>query len=101
MTTNTYSEAGPGGREIHQEQDDPCGYVTNTPDSYHLTINEEVTRGLQRCFEIKEAGTSEEAAKAWRVYNLARELASTVSTCKNRAELATLAARMHKVVDAI
>lgn len=89
--------AGNEAREIWQSGDDPCGYVTDTPNTDHEEINQLVALVLQRVTEIDEAEVDTRVkSRAWRVYNLARELAATAGKA-TEPELTTLNANMHKV----
>jgi hypothetical protein len=93
--------AGNDRREVWQESDDPCGYMTDTPNADHVNINNSVGAALQRCTEIDESDVDTSVkARAWRVYNLARELAATANKM-TEPELGLLSARVRKVVDSL
>lgn len=96
--TGPYNKAGLTARTHYQECDDPCGYVTDTPNAFHQQINETVDAALQRINEIKESGADDLViAHALRCYNLIREMASTAGN-KSGPTLKLLAAQVKAVL---
>jgi hypothetical protein len=96
MTTK-YNKAGLTAREHYQSSDDPCNYVTDTPDPWHTQINETVDAALQRINEIKESDPDRDTlARSLRCYQLIREMATTAGR-KSEPGLKLLAAQIRVV----
>ena len=99
--TKKYNKAGLEARRHYQECDDPCGYVTDSPNLVRVAINETVDAALQRVYEIKERDAGGESyRRALLLYNLIREMAASTGR-KSEGELPLWAARIKKVFSAL
>ena len=99
--TKKYNKAGLEPRRHYQECDDPCGYVTDSPNLMRVAINETVDAALQRVYEIREKDESGEPyRRALVIYNLIREMAASAGR-KTDGELPLIAARIKKVFSAL
>lgn len=100
-STREYNKAGTESRTYYAAGEDPCGYVVDNPNRFHLAINSAIQEGLQRVTEVAESDVEDSIkARAWRTYNLAREFASTANHA-NEVGLMLLAAQVRKVVNSI
>lgn len=95
-----YNKAGLSERDYYMADEDPCGYVTDTPCPILTAINDAIGAGLQRVLEIKENADEDSFAIASRKLNLAREMAAIAAKASTPTmELWKL--RIGKVVESI
>jgi hypothetical protein len=98
--TREYNKAGHDAREYYVANEDPCGYVEETPNIFHAAINTAVSDAIQRVTEIRENEDEDSFKRAMQKCNLAREMAARAAT-EPKVMLQLWSLRIRKVVESI
>lgn len=99
MPTTYNQYAGPDAMSVYSASQDPCNYVTDNPCQVLAAANAAVERALQRVTERIEDDPSCRV-RAWRTYQLARELASRAGHAEG-IHRQLLCAQTERVVEAL